>query len=255
MYSFIFEQTTIVKPTDLQILSESKTTDGRSKVAFKGLLQEAEVLNSNRRKYSKTICESIVSQLSPKAKSRNLLVELDHPMFFSGSGDPEMMKRRAAVIEVKNCCAVIRNIGLKGNQIIGELESLSGFKGPDFADLILKDKVNIGFSLRALGGVEPMTDGTLMVKSPIMPITYDVVSNPSHANARVMDILPESDYSILDKSESIMFEGNEYELLKEDDISVGDGNIGFARKFIDDIISENFLKVVSKQIQFKYGGF
>jgi hypothetical protein len=60
----------------------------------------------------------------------------------------------------------------KSKQIIGEISTLSGFKGPDLAGLI-KDNVNFGFSLRALGSVEQLSDGTINVVEPMVPVTYD----------------------------------------------------------------------------------
>lgn len=69
----------------------------------------------------------------------------------------------------KSCGALLRNIYMTNNQIIGEIETLSGFHGPDVAKMILLDKVNVGFSLRALGSVTALPDGTIQVLSPIKP--------------------------------------------------------------------------------------
>jgi hypothetical protein len=167
-YNFLIEQTSVVNSDAIKILAENKLPDGRSKIIFKNRLQEADVRNNNRRIYPMAVCESIVEQLGPKAHSRSLLMEVDHPLFVSP--DQEILKRRAGVVEINNCGALLRNVYLNGNQIIGEAETLSGFKGPDIADLISKDKVDIGFSLRALGAVESLQDGTLRVKTPIRPI-------------------------------------------------------------------------------------
>lgn len=76
-YSFIFETTNMVRNSDLVILEEQKFSNGTGKVSFKANLQEANVLNANKRKYSGPICESITSQLAPKAASRSLLMEID----------------------------------------------------------------------------------------------------------------------------------------------------------------------------------
>lgn len=249
-YGFLFENTSVVTPSEIEILEESKTQDGKPKLAFKSRLQESGVKNANKRIYSDSICESIVEQLSPKAQSRNLLMEIDHPMFFSGSTDPIKAKQRAGIIEVKNCAAAIKNIKYDNNQVIGEIETLSGFHGPDLANLITKDKINIGFSLRALGSVEPMQDGTLMVKAPIMPITYDIVSNPSHSNSRIVEFLPETDMGLLQHSESVLCENaDDLDLLKEDQIYMCEGDV-CVRKFIKDIIAEHFSTLITK-IQFR----
>ncbi len=174
-------------------------------------------------------------------------MEIDHPMF--GASDPAQLKRRATVVEIKNCGSLLRNIGYRNGEIIGEIETLSGFKGPDLANLILKDHVDIGFSLRALGAVEAMTDGSLMVKTPIMPITYDVVSNPSHANAKVMDFIPES-LTSFQEDYQIMCEDADLALLEADRIHIPTGvqNVGM---FIEEIINERFESIVSRGIQFR----
>ncbi len=69
----------------------------------------------------------------------------------------------------KSCGALLRNVYFENGQIIGEVETLSGFHGPDIAKMILYDKVNVGFSLRALGSVNTRPDGTIEVLSPIKP--------------------------------------------------------------------------------------
>ena len=245
-YYFIFETTS--QPTyssDLKILEESENPDGSAKVVFETRLQTANERNANKRFYSSKICETIVNQLSAKAKQGALMMEVDHPMFISES--PETLKKRAAIIEINNCAAKLRKIYMKGNDIIGEVESLSGFKGPDFANLVSRDRVNIGFSLRALGSVEPMHDGTLMVKEPIKAITYDIVSNPSHASARILKFLPESYEEYMPDQASTLMEsvGN----LDLEEMLVCEGGV-CVRRFVDDIIQESFDEIVSKRIKF-----
>lgn len=245
-YKFILEETNIVSFDQLKILEET-TVNNKPKLAFEASLQYANEKNNNKRIYSTEICESIVSHLTPKATNRSLLMEIDHPMFISG--DPNVLKRRAGIVEVNNSAAVIRKIGFRNGQIFGEIETLSGFKGPDLANLITKDKVNIGFSLRALGSVEPLSDGTLMVKNPIMPITYDVVSNPSYQNARVMDFLPESSSEFISENSSVMYENDQLLILEENRVTIDNGNMVLT--FINEIIDERFLDIISKKIEFR----
>lgn len=246
-YHFILEQTSVVPNSDIQIIEETKTESGSPKCALRVRLQEANVTNQNKRKYSPVVCESIANQLAPKATSRNLLMEVDHPMF--GAGDPMQQKRRAAVVEIQNCGALLRNVTFKNNQVIGEVETLSGFKGPDLANLILKDKVDIGFSLRALGSVEPLTDGTLLVRSPIMPVTYDVVSAPSHKNAKVLEFMPESAMDF-GGDQQVVYESSDLSLLEAEDIFLSEDN-HFVSKFLENIIEERFSKIISGSIRFK----
>lgn len=244
-FYFIFETALDVSPSKIKILDETVDASGSAKVIFETRLQTAEEKNNNKRFYSKNICEQIVSQLSLKANKGSLMMEIDHPMFVSDS--PETLKKRAAVVEINNCAAKLRKVFMRGNDVIGEVESLSGFKGPDFANLIARDKINIGFSLRALGSVEPLSDGTLMVKDPIRPITYDIVSDPSHANARILKFLPEncSDYMPQD-SISLMESIGE---LDQEQIMVCEGG-QCVMKYVDNIIDESFMDIISKKIKF-----
>jgi hypothetical protein len=57
--------------------------------------------------------------------------------------------------------------------------------------LVVNDKANIGFSLRMFGREVKGMDGITRVEKPIKPITFDIVTNPSHGTARVMEFLPE----------------------------------------------------------------
>lgn len=98
-----------------------------------------------------------------------------HPMVTSS--DPNVVKRRATTIEIKSCGSLLRNIYMEGKDIYGEIETISGYGGPEIANMILRDKVNIGFSLRALGGVKEHRDGTIEVLSPIKPEGNGFVKN------------------------------------------------------------------------------
>lgn len=78
-YGLIFETTSIVNSSQLNIIEET-TVNGKPKIAFHVSLQESDVLNENRRRYPKAICESIVERLTPKVQNRSCLLEIDHPM-------------------------------------------------------------------------------------------------------------------------------------------------------------------------------
>lgn len=124
-YNFIFERTSVVSNKDIEILEESNLGGGKTKITAKALLQESNKKNANLRLYTDQICESIVSQLSPKAMGRSLLMEIDHPLFVSP--DPNVLKRRASIVEINNCGALIRDISFKNGQVCGIFETLSGF--------------------------------------------------------------------------------------------------------------------------------
>jgi hypothetical protein len=167
-YYYLYEQTTKVSSNNMQILIESAVA-GKPKYSFNTVLQESGVKNQNKRIYSQSICEGIVAKLHPKVENRSLLAELDHPLFVSA--DKETLQKRSTVTELANCAALIRKISFKNGQILGELETLSTSKGRDLAGLI-EDRINFGFSLRALGSVKQLSDGSIEVIEPMIPIKY-----------------------------------------------------------------------------------
>jgi hypothetical protein len=93
-----------------------------------------------------------------------------------------------------------------------------------------------------------MTDGTLLVKSPIMPVTYDVVSTPSHQNAKVMEFIPESAMDFQSDSQ-VICENDDLTILEAEDIFLSESNQSISR-FIEEIVQEQFSRIISG-IRFK----
>lgn len=246
-YYYLYEQTKTVSAHNLEILSES-SVGGKPKFAFNTVLQESGVKNQNKRIYSQSICEGIVSKLMPKVDNRSLLMEIDHPLFVSA--DKEVLQRRSTVVEMNNCAAVIRKLKFHNGQILGEVETLSGFKGPDLAGLI-KDGVNFGFSLRALGSVQQLSDGSINVIEPMIPITYDAVSSPSYNNARILEILPESLNDFMTADQTLLCESDEFkDFIEKERVQVFENTA--VNQFLDEYINESFLRVITKKVQFKF---
>lgn len=229
-YYFIFEQST---DSNIDVIKKEKSPN---KIRFKAELQTINDVNGNNRIYSDEVSNEIVRQLSEKINNGGLMMEVDHPMFVSDSSD--VLKKRASIVELNNVGLKINEISKVNNKIIGDVETLTSFKGPDVYNLIVEDKVDIGFSLRALGKVIPGANNTLEVQLPIKAITYDLVTQPSHKGARIVEFLPEafSEY-ISDESENVLTE------------SEMNGN-SCVLKFVQDIINENFLDVIKSRIKF-----
>jgi hypothetical protein len=113
------------------VITEQSSDDSppSRKVVFKAILQTLEERNQNNRIYSKEIGREIVSSLKPKAKSRSLYMEVDHPLIIINSqDDPMSVKRRMVTVSMNNAGAMLRDIYVEGNNIIGEIETLSGFR-------------------------------------------------------------------------------------------------------------------------------
>lgn len=190
----LFETFTPVGNDELIFLEQTMTQSGIPKAKFKVRLQTLEEGNGNGRYYDMGIGRAIIETLKPKAVNRKLLMEIDHPMTPAETdAEKQFAKKRAVTVELKNCGALISDIGIHNKDIIGMAETLTGFQGPDFYNVIVNDKADIGFSLRMFGRVKlEESTGLNRVIGPIRPITYDIVTNPSHKSAKILEFLTEN---------------------------------------------------------------
>ena len=77
-----------------------------------------------------------------------------------------------------------------------------------------------------------------------------IVSNPSHANSKIMEFLPETDLSILSQADTILAEDVELDLLNDQDQITICENGYCVRQFMDDVIHEQFMNVIGKGLRF-----
>lgn len=235
----ILESTSVISNNEIEILEQKSVSVDSGKVVFKARLQTAEEINQNKRYYKRPILEKIVEILRPKAKARSLFQEIDHPMvLISADSDDSLMKKRAVTVEIKNSGSLLRDIYMDRNDVIGVIETLSGFKGPDLYNLIVKDRANIGFSLRMFARLVPDPSGQYFsVEPPLRPITYDIVSNPSHVNANILEFLPE-DFSMVNNMTTLVAI-NESECPIEDiRLPINDFNL-YLREVIENAYYKN----------------
>ncbi len=242
----VFDSFDVVPNNQIEILENTQTPTGVPKLIAKVRLQTLEETNQNKRYYSKAIGDEIVESLRPKAISRSLFQEIDHP---SPSGDDATIKRRAITVSLQNCGSLIRDIYREGNEIIGEIETLSGFLGPDLYNTIMYDKADVGFSLRMFGKVEMNeSTGLATVSKPIRAITYDSVTNPSHKTAKILQFLPENMGDFIGSNEQHM------NLLNESAINIDDLNIvdpyESVYDYLDRMVQEAFSQI--GPIRFKF---
>jgi hypothetical protein len=78
-----------------------------------------------------------------------------------------------------------------GQHIDGIVQTTTNRAGLD-AYALIKDGVTVGFSLRAFGEIEKDGSYIKVIPNGIKAITYDFVSNPSHGNALILEILNEN---------------------------------------------------------------
>ena len=147
---------------ELQILSENT---GAGTLKVRGLFQEAEKKNGNKRVYAKNHQEREIAKLQPMLAERRLVGELDHPS--------------DEVVHLTNASHLITGLSMEGNKVIGEAEILNTPSGKVLQEL-LKAGVKIGISSRAVGGLTFNPDGDCYsVNDNLRLITWDMVSDPS----------------------------------------------------------------------------
>lgn len=149
---------------ELQILSEAK---GGSPMRVKGLFQEAEKVNGNRRIYQRNLLEREVERLQPLISERRLVGELDHP--------------QSEVVHLANASHLVTGLEMNGNRVVGEAEILNTPAGRVLGELISAG-VKVGVSSRGTGSLTPVhEDGhqNYLVGDNLKMITWDMVSDPS----------------------------------------------------------------------------
>jgi len=197
-----------------------KYTDG--KVVFEAYLQEADAKNQNKRMYPFRVLDNAMKKVDKKISSRGFLGELDHPI-------TEDQVRQTTVL-YKECSHIIREWGWDGNLIRGVIETTPYTPNGKILSGLVYDRVPVGFSLRGLADVEDM-GSYQAVQDPLIAITYDCVSEPSHNTATIQEI----------KNENVVYIINESRKL----ISCSNGKC-YLPNYFDELIEKRILKLTSR---------
>ncbi len=113
------------------------------------------------------------------------------------------------------------------------------------------------FSWRGFANVKPKSSsGVMEVTLPLRSITYDVVSNPSHASARIMSFLNESDTIeglqevFISENENVILEGLDSLIFESDHLCNPNSSKEECSKYLKSLICEHFdsLKVFKFKI-------
>jgi hypothetical protein len=200
----------------LEIISESYSPVSKSgKVQFRAIVQESSEINKNGRYYPPEVLQEAVNYFKSEiARRGGLPAEVDHP--FVESSDPQVIKKRASQIFIKEVGVLYKNIEFDGKRVIVEGVTLDNPKGQMVYSLI-KEGYNVGFSLRAFGKVVPINENGqsyLLVEKLDRPLTWDVVINPSHQSARLVEI----------QEGEILTDTSQLTLLTESDESINNNN-------------------------------
>jgi len=185
----------LIKEGSVVVVPENVKRYKDGKVVFDAYLQEADIKNQNRRRYRRTVLHEAMMRISKKINSRGLTGELDHPI-----SDNQL---RQTTVLYKESSHLIREWGWEGNFIKGTLETLPYADNGKIMSGLIYDRIPIGFSLRGLADVEDCEDFQ-DVLAPLVIITYDCVSEPSHAGAILKEIRTESVCKILEEAKHII---------------------------------------------------
>lgn len=146
---------------NLQVLSESKS-DGTMKI--RGLFQESDTPNQNKRVYPKKIMETAVNNLQEMISDNRLCGELDHPSY--------------EIVKLQNASHRITKLECKGKDVVGEAVILPTPAG-QVAQALIKGGVKLGISSRGVGSVSEGKNGISEVNDDYKMITFDLVADPS----------------------------------------------------------------------------
>ena len=132
-------------------------------------LQRANSKNQNGRIYPRDVLTKEVVKYEKEFVQQNrALGELDHP--------------ESPVVNLRNGCANVTKIAMKGDSVMGDMQILSTPAGNIVRELV-KNNIRLGVSSRGVGTVKNVNEDTLEVQEDYNLICFDVVSNPSTPGA------------------------------------------------------------------------
>jgi len=135
-----------------------------------GIIQCAENMNGNGRVYPRPILEREIKNYHKLVKERRALGELDHP--------------EDSVINLRNVSHLITDVWWDGNNVMGKAQVLDTPSGGILRSLV-QANISTGISSRGLGSVRE-SQGRTMVEDDYQLICFDIVQEPSTANAYLM---------------------------------------------------------------------
>ena len=181
-----------------------KSMDANNPKLLSGIFTELDTWNQNTRRYKYPVYESAYQKIVSKIKERKLLGELDHPIDYDEV-------RLSNVSHVIVDCRIVDRGSIK--VVEGTIELLDTPSGL-IAQALNKAGVPLGISSRGMGELIPCKEGTDVKDYTI--ITYDLVADPSFANAYLnkstMDTL-DSDLKYVE-SKLPVTESKDYESIR-----------------------------------------
>lgn len=160
-----------------EVLSEG--TGSTQSMYLKGPFMGAETVNRNSRIYDLGAMKREVTRyIEEMVKTNRALGELNHPT--------------SAEVNPERASHMIVEITQNGNEFCGKAKVLSTPTG-QIVRCLINDGVKMGMSTRALGTLEPFTEGVNRV-TDMRLIAVDCVADPSFPKAFVNGILESTEF-------------------------------------------------------------
>jgi len=152
-----------------------------------GKLQEADVVNGNRRMYPYNVLMREVKNYQKLVEENRALGELDHP--------------DDSVINLRNASHMFTKIWMQDKTVMGKVKVLDTPSGQILKSLVHSD-VKLGISSRGMGSVSESND-TTVVQEDFQLICFDFVSEPSTPNAFMMKEAKDYNNQVFTKADRI----------------------------------------------------
>ena len=152
-----------------------------------GKLQEADVLNGNRRVYPYAVLAREVKNYEKLVGENRALGELDHP--------------DDSVINLRNASHMVTAIWMEEKSVMGKVKVLDTPSGQVLKSLV-ESGVKLGISSRGMGSVSESND-TTVVQEDFQLICFDFVSEPSTPNAFMMKEAKDYNNQVFTKADRI----------------------------------------------------
>ena len=171
----------ISEASSVTMSTPKKIKKVKDKIRMECILQTYGDINRNRRRYGRKVLEEAVKSVNERIREGTFLGELDHPI--------DQNPVRQVTVLYKNCSHRILDTGWSGNKLIGVVETLNTPNGQILKNLAMD--IPVGFSFRGMGEVKQLNENgetIFEVTGPLVVITWDSVSFPSHKEARMIKI-------------------------------------------------------------------
>lgn len=160
-------------PLTYRLLTEKQFKDDRGRVTVIGKFQHAGVGNRNKRIYPRRVWEQHLkegAEFIERIRGGSVFGHLEHPE--NGRSD------------VRQCAFVIQKLWMEASgEIWGQLRTTTNTHGRDLAALF-EDGIALGISSRGNGSVI-QKDGLDEVQDDFVPVSFDIVADPSTPGAEL----------------------------------------------------------------------